>query len=156
MRTAIRKKTSSGMERNGIGVEVYCGARHNPWYPRHCKHACSRPPVICVFFLLRNFVCRTCVHCLPAPGEITVLYSELYALQADKTKCLLLYLSGYSIISEIKFLIWKKYCISCAINVQATDQMEGYAVAQLFEALRYKPEGRGVRFPMESLNFSVT
>jgi hypothetical protein len=27
----------------------------------------------------------------------------------------------------------------------------GYAMAQLVEALHYKPEGRGVRFPMESL-----
>jgi hypothetical protein len=29
----------------------------------------------------------------------------------------------------------------------------GYAVAQLVEALRYKPEGRVVRFPMGSLEF---
>jgi hypothetical protein len=29
----------------------------------------------------------------------------------------------------------------------------GYAVAQLVEALRYKPEGRGFDFPMESLEF---
>jgi hypothetical protein len=27
----------------------------------------------------------------------------------------------------------------------------GYAVDQLVEALRYKPEGRGFRFPIESL-----
>jgi hypothetical protein len=31
----------------------------------------------------------------------------------------------------------------------------GYAVALLVEALCYKPEGRGVRFPMLSLNFSI-
>ena len=30
-----------------------------------------------------------------------------------------------------------------------------YAVAQLVEALRYKPEGRGVRFPMVSLEFFI-
>jgi hypothetical protein len=29
-------------------------------------------------------------------------------------------------------------------------------VAQLVEALRYKPEGRGNRFPMVSLEFSLT
>jgi hypothetical protein len=29
----------------------------------------------------------------------------------------------------------------------------GHVVAQLVEALRYKPEGRGVRFPMVSLDF---
>ena len=28
-------------------------------------------------------------------------------------------------------------------------------VAQLVKALRYKPEGRGVRFPMVSLEFSI-
>jgi hypothetical protein len=28
-------------------------------------------------------------------------------------------------------------------------------VAQLVEALRYKSEGRGVRFPMVSLEFSI-
>ena len=32
---------------------------------------------------------------------------------------------------------------------------ERYAVAQLVEALRYKPEGRGVRFPMVSLEFFI-
>ena len=84
MRTAIRK-TWSGMERDGIGVEVYCGARSNPWYPRHCKHACSRPPVICMVFAFRNFICRTCIRCLPASGEITVLCSQLYALQNLQT-----------------------------------------------------------------------
>ena len=31
----------------------------------------------------------------------------------------------------------------------------GYAVAQLFETLRYKPEGLGVRFPMVSLQFFI-
>ena len=31
----------------------------------------------------------------------------------------------------------------------------GYAVAQLVEALRYKPEGRGVDFPMVSREFSI-
>jgi hypothetical protein len=29
----------------------------------------------------------------------------------------------------------------------------GHAVAQLVEALRYKPEGRAFRFPMVSLEF---
>ena len=28
-----------------------------------------------------------------------------------------------------------------------------YAVAQLFQALRYEPQGRGIDFPMESLGF---
>jgi hypothetical protein len=28
-----------------------------------------------------------------------------------------------------------------------------YAVAQLVQALRYEPEGRGIDFPMESLGF---
>jgi hypothetical protein len=31
----------------------------------------------------------------------------------------------------------------------------GYAVVQLVEALRYKPEGRGFRFLMVSLGFFV-
>jgi hypothetical protein len=31
----------------------------------------------------------------------------------------------------------------------------GYAVAQLVDALHYKPEGRGVRFPMVSLEFFI-
>ena len=31
----------------------------------------------------------------------------------------------------------------------------GHAVAQLAEALRYKSEGRGVRFPMMSLEFFI-
>jgi len=34
-----------------------------------------------------------------------------------------------------------------------TDLLEGHAVAQFVEALRYKPKGRGVRFPMVSLDF---
>ena len=31
----------------------------------------------------------------------------------------------------------------------------GHAVAQLVEALRYKSKGRGVRFPMMSLEFFI-
>jgi hypothetical protein len=31
----------------------------------------------------------------------------------------------------------------------------GHAVVQLVEALHYKPEGRGVRFPMVSLEFFI-
>jgi hypothetical protein len=33
--------------------------------------------------------------------------------------------------------------------------MRGHTVAQLVEALRYKPEDRGVRFPMVSLDFFI-
>jgi hypothetical protein len=33
--------------------------------------------------------------------------------------------------------------------------LKGHAVAQLVEALRYKPEGRGVGFPMVSLKFVI-
>jgi hypothetical protein len=32
---------------------------------------------------------------------------------------------------------------------------KGHAVAQLIEALRYKPEGRGVDFPMMSKELSI-
>ena len=31
----------------------------------------------------------------------------------------------------------------------------GHAVGQLVDAQRYKPEGRGLRFPMESLGFYI-
>lgn len=98
MQTAIRKRWS-GMERDGIGVEVYCGARLNPWYPRHCKHACSRPPVICMVFVFRNFICRTCIRCLPTSGEITVLCSQFYALQNLQTEMSSLFPQVFSIIS---------------------------------------------------------
>ena len=37
----------------------------------------------------------------------------------------------------------------------STATVWGQAVAQLVETLRHKPEGRGVRFPMVSLEFSI-
>ena len=40
-------------------------------------------------------------------------------------------------------------------NIPGTHFCWGHAVAQLVEALRYKPEGRGVRFPIVSLEFFI-
>ena len=39
-----------------------------------------------------------------------------------------------------------------SLNNRMHDYQQGHAVAQLVEALRYKPEGR---FPMVSLEFSI-
>jgi hypothetical protein len=42
-----------------------------------------------------------------------------------------------------------------AILTQICMKKRGYLVAQLVEALRYKLEGQGVRFPMRSLVFFI-
>jgi hypothetical protein len=46
---------------------------------------------------------------------------------------------------EIELIKIKLYCI----------RLRGHAVAQLDEALRYKPEGRGFDSPMVSLEFFI-
>ena len=48
-----------------------------------------------------------------------------------------------------------KYTISVTFLYKAC-QGKGYAMAQLFEALRYKPEGRGFDSRWYLWNFSLT
>jgi hypothetical protein len=58
----------------------------------------------------------------------------------NKTNCFILYMSQH---------------ISTGFKL-TTKILLGYAVAQLVEALRYKPEGRGFNSRWSHWNFSVT
>jgi hypothetical protein len=46
--------------------------------------------------------------------------------------------------------------INVTVKIRNLAQKEGHAVAQLVEALRYKPEGRGVDSRWFHWNFSLT
>lgn len=89
MRNVIRKK-KEWYERDGIGIEVYCGEvllRSNPWYPRH-------RPVIRMFFSLPQF------HMYSMQWLRTVSWIGLSssthcsALHCDEPRC---FLCGYII-----------------------------------------------------------
>jgi len=53
-----------------------------------------------------------------------------------------------------QFLIGVQALTDFELSIRLTN-VWGHAVAQLVEALRYNTEGRGVRFPMVSLDFFI-
>jgi hypothetical protein len=63
-------------------------------------------------------------------------------------KCLPDYRVGTrGIVRYMKAQIFNKFYFEMSVYIR------GHTVAQLVEALCYKPEGRGVRFPRMSLDF---
>jgi hypothetical protein len=59
-----------------------------------------------------------------------------------------------ALLSVIKTLEYFGYTFQNIIST-GTEVFVGYAVAQLVEALRYKPEGRGFDYRWGHWNFSV-
>jgi hypothetical protein len=83
----------------------------------------------------------------PSAGVKVVprLRVELYLNGVEKEKHLLSLLYFWSVQYDFLKREWK-LCLYCACIYRVILILWGHAVAQLVEALRYKPEGRGFDF----------